>query len=419
MRKLGVILSTIIFVSMIVLPSVNAQERDPAVRGLEWLNTQQSDNGSFADDLNMTILALMAYASVGETNQAALDWVEATIVAEGDNLNLQDIGFTVTAVIASGADPNTFADGKLIERQVALLRESGGENLSFLCTGLISMINLDLPLSEVALGVLAEAQNEDGGFGESADEESNIGDTVTCGLVLHAAEQTEAFDRVLEYVKATQNEDGGWSAIGSDQSDALGTAAALQLLLAANEDLTAWGSPEFVLVGFQDRETGQFSFSLDEDFLNMNDDERAEVNLAATVLAIPVLRGKTFTSFVYAPEATQDVAITDTGIPALSSEWEPIADGFGMAELNSADDFFVMVVDPFSGDELTGVQIINWTAEYRYTGYIIENALTAEVLMWMAEQDPTTWEKISKSVIELMPDSEVEKLPEEVQALAD
>ena len=110
-----------------------------------------------------------------------------------------------------------------------------------------------------------------------------------------------------------------------------------------------------------------------------------------------------------------------TGIaegPALDPNWEPVMGGFGMDELDTADDFFITVVDPFTDEELYGVQIINWVAEYEYTGYIIEQFLPAEVLLWMGEQDHTIWQNISPVVLEKLPDAEFAKLPESVQALA-
>jgi hypothetical protein len=87
-----------------------------------------------------------------------------------------------------------------------------------------------------------------------------------------------------------------------------------------------------------------------------------------------------------------------------------------MAELDTADDFFVTVIDPFTQEELYGVQIINWVAEYQYTGYIVEQFLPGEILVWMGEQDPTTWENISDETLKKLPPEELAKLPAEVQA---
>jgi len=123
-----------------------------------------------------------------------------------------------------------------------------------------------------------------------------------------------------------------------------------------------------------------------------------------------------------AEEGTEDAAGSsmEEG-PALDPNWAAVAGGFKMAELDTADDFFVTVIDPFAtGDdaELYGIEIINWTADYQYTGFIVAQFLPAEVLIWMAEQDPTIWETISDGVLAKLPAEELAKLPEDVQARA-
>jgi uncharacterized surface protein with fasciclin (FAS1) repeats len=112
--------------------------------------------------------------------------------------------------------------------------------------------------------------------------------------------------------------------------------------------------------------------------------------------------------------------------PALDAQnWAPVMGGFNdfapseeftMPELDTADDFFVTVIDPFTQEELYGVEIINWVAEYQYTSYIVEQFLPGEVLVWMGEQDPTTWENISDETLKKLPAEELAKLPAEVQA---
>lgn len=89
-----------------------------------------------------------------------------------------------------------------------------------------------------------------------------------------------------------------------------------------------------------------------------------------------------------------------------------------MAELDTADDFLVTVVDPFNGDELFGVQIINWTAEYTYTPFLIEQFMTADVLLWLADHEPDFWTNLSDVAIGLLPADVLAQLPEDVQARA-
>ncbi|MFP4323759.1 MAG: fasciclin domain-containing protein [Anaerolineales bacterium] len=118
------------------------------------------------------------------------------------------------------------------------------------------------------------------------------------------------------------------------------------------------------------------------------------------------------------PVAEADVpGPVDEG-PALDENWDAVAGGFGMDELDTADDFFQTVIDPFAEDpdaaELYGIEIINWTAAYRYTGFIVENYLTAETLIWMNEQDPTTFELISQTTLDRMPEAERAQLPDDL-----
>ncbi len=117
------------------------------------------------------------------------------------------------------------------------------------------------------------------------------------------------------------------------------------------------------------------------------------------------------------PVEQADAPSRDEG-PVLDENWDAVAGGFSMDELDTADDFFVTVIDPFAADpdeaELYGVEIINWTATYQYTGFIVENFLTAEVLLWMNDQDPTTFQQISQATLDTMPAEERALLPDDL-----
>lgn len=126
-------------------------------------------------------------------------------------------------------------------------------------------------------------------------------------------------------------------------------------------------------------------------------------------------------------ETTSDTSDTDetpdnveetSDAPAIggnASTWQQAADGFGVEEFNTADDFFVTVSDP-DGNELYGIEIINWMATYQFTTDLIAQSITADVLLWMGEEDATTWENISPDTLRILPIDVVSQLPEEAQS---
>lgn len=118
------------------------------------------------------------------------------------------------------------------------------------------------------------------------------------------------------------------------------------------------------------------------------------------------------------PGASDDSAADLGEAPALNTSlWAAVAGPFSIAELDTADDFFVTVVDPFTQNELYGIEIINWVANYPRTTFIIQQGMTAEILIWLNAADSAVFENLDVAVLRLMPAEEVAKLPEEVQAL--
>ncbi len=157
------------------------------------------------------------------------------------------------------------------------------------CLAVIALQNAGVELPDGTVEASVAAQNEDGGWGFMAGEAS---DTNTTGLCLQAlagtgAEDSDAADAVdagLAYLKAIQNEDGGWpyqnpSDFGTD-SDTNSTALVVQALIANDEDLAEWDNPQEWLLSMQN-ESGSFSFQA-----AMPGD-----NVLATVAVIPALEG--------------------------------------------------------------------------------------------------------------------------------
>jgi hypothetical protein len=445
MRKIVLMLLVVLLMSFPLANAVNAQGGDPAVATAEWLKSQQLENGSWNDDLSTTALAVIGLSALGEDTSAALAWMETYVIENidpaGDSETLDTTALALVAVAAAGGDAATFGEGNLLAYHSAKLGVSRGENITDLCFGLIVLPVLGIELPPTAIMGLGMLQGEDGGFGTPAEQptgdteateeatevvsNSTVEDTAVCAQVLAVAGEEEALASALEFLSANQNEDGGWSlSFGvPGTSDSFATALVIQTILAAGEDLAEWGSPERTLYGFINFETGEVAFG---------PMEAPELNVITTALAVQVFRGVTWAGFgaeetegeeptegEETGDAGEDTAAVEEG-PALdAAQWEVVAQGFAMEELDTADDFLVTVIDPFNGDELFGVEIINWTAEYTYTPYLIEEHMPAEVLLWLGENDPTFWENLSGVAIGLLPAEILSQLPEDVQARAE
>ncbi|NDJ85611.1 MAG: terpene cyclase/mutase family protein [Chloroflexi bacterium] len=384
------------------LPALS-QGGSPIAMAGEWLASQQQPDGSFAGEAQTTAIATIALGTLDRDTAAARDWLESNFTEDWD---LRTVSWGVIALTVTDSDPGTFADGALLASYTEQFRAARGEDTQALCLGLLARHNLDIPLPETAVGALVSFQQEDGGFSATPDGETDVVTTSLCTQVLSLTDQQEALDNAMAYLGETQLEDDGWSSTGAEASDPLGTAHAMQALISIDEDLGAWGNPERTLVRFMDRETGAFATPADEDETS---------TLKSTATSILVFEGLSLATLAgsVAEDETSDAAGAG---PALDPNWKLVGDGYGI-ELDTADDFFVTVIDPFDNTtEYYGVEIINWTAEYRYTGYIVEEHLPAEILLWMGEQDPSTWENISNTTLELLPDDVIAQLPDEVQA---
>jgi hypothetical protein len=412
------ILLSLVAVLLIGVPAVriaDAQGGDPAVLAAEWLVGQQEDDGSFESDLTATALAVIALNAVGEDTDAALAWMENYVagLTEDEALGMDTLSAAVVAVAAAGQDVGAFADSKLLELYNTLLIGQRGEDIPSLCVGLLAMPSTGAPFPPTAIGALVGFQNDDGSFGKETDD-TVIAPSVTtalCAQVLTAAGETDAVAAALEYLKTIQNEDGGWSTdAAATESDAFATSFVIMALLAADEDLADWNNPERALFALQDPETG--AFTLD-----------GEPSVETTALAAQVFRGVTWGNIGAAEEGGEVGATPEAGEtgteegPALDKEWALVGGPFGI-ELDTADDFFQTVTDPFTGAELTGATLINWVAEYTHTGYIVEQFLPAEVLLWLADHDPTFWDNISAAALKKLPADVLAQLPEDVQAKA-
>jgi hypothetical protein len=282
------------------LPARAQAPAAPVQAALNWLRTQQQPDGGFSNGF-----------VPGSDPGATADAVLAIAAAGGDPADWKIGGATpldaLQAAIGTGAigGAGAFAKVTLAAKAAGLdVRSFGGVDLTARIledysaeTGMFGSGPFDSALAIQALGAASVGLPEgaidglltvrlpDGTYAFNGDLTPGAGDSNTTAaavMALIAAGEQQAIAPSLDYFRAVQNDDGGWtyqkpSAFG-EATDANSTALVMQALLAAGEDLSAWNDPASALLALQ-QSSGAFAF---------NTDAPAD-NLLATVQAIPAL----------------------------------------------------------------------------------------------------------------------------------
>jgi hypothetical protein len=286
--------------------SGSAQSDEGDLAGaVSWLKNQQQEDGGFSNgfapesDIGTTADAVLALVFSGEdptmvktNDRSPIDFLEERLQA-GD---VQGAGVAAKVVIALNAveiDPRSYGGVNLVK--VALDDFDASVGLfgmgpfdSGLAIAALAAVGEELP--EGAVDGLLATRLKDGSFAFSYDESLVTGDSNTTAVVVQALIAAGAEDKVnpsLDYFRATQNEDGGWtyqkpSEFG-EETDANSTALVIQVLDAAGEDLEDWNDPLATLASLQ-LENGAFGFSA----------SFPDENILATIQAIPALAGGTY-----------------------------------------------------------------------------------------------------------------------------
>jgi prenyltransferase beta subunit len=284
----------------VLAPASAAAQTQPLQAALDWLRTQQQADGGFSNgfvpgsDPGATADALLAITSAGQEAAAwtvggndPLEWL-ATAVQSGAVAGAGGLAKVALALQAAGLDVHSFGGMDLTQ---AILADQDPETGLFgggtydSALAIQALLAADTALPDGALQRLLATRLPDGAYAFNADQTPGAGDSNTTALVvlaLMAAGEQDAAAPSLEYFRATQNDDGGWtyqkpSAFG-EATDANSTALVMQALLAAGEDLAAWDDPASALLSLQ-QPSGAFAFNA----------ATPGDNLLATVQAIPAL----------------------------------------------------------------------------------------------------------------------------------
>jgi len=343
-------LLTILFVLSFILPvfSATAQANDGDLDGaVVWLRNQQAQDGGFSNgfapesDIGATADSVLALVFAGEdptilkTNEKSpIDFLEERIQA-GD---VQGAGVAAKVILALNAvefDPQTFGGVDLVDVVLDDFDTSTGLfGMGPFDSGLAiaALVAVDEELPEGAVDGLLATGLEDGSFSFIYDESLVTGDSNTTAIVVQALIAAGVEDEIgplLDYFRATQNEDDGWtyqkpSEFG-EETDANSTAFVIQALDAAGEDLAEWGDPLAALISLQ-LENGAFGFSA----------TFPDANILATLQAIPTLAGGTYVEPVAASE-TQVLSGTTIVIGVSVLLFLVLVGAFASARLRAKD----------------------------------------------------------------------------------
>jgi hypothetical protein len=267
---------------------------------VEWLITQQEDDGSFVgfegtSDAGVTADAIVALATARqagadtgtsiedavaflESGEIAMIYIQNGVgqaakfllglAAAGENVD-DFAGVSPLAIVENSQDPDTGLYGDSIYDHA------------------LSLLALDAAEAEVpasAVDALAESQAENGGWGFEGLPEPDSADSNTTSLVIQALDAIEGDDPQLitdgfAYLATTVNDEGAatFGTAPDSAPDANSTALVAQALIAVDADA---GAQLAALSEFQN-ESGAFSYN----------SETPGDNLFATVQAIPALAG--------------------------------------------------------------------------------------------------------------------------------
>ena len=215
-------------------------------RAASWLESAQNEDGGFGTSSGdessaaMTGWAMLGLEAVGSNpldvarfGKTPVDFLRASV---GEVSSAGDIARTIVALEGAGVDPRSFSGRNLVADLLNRRRKDGSfegwpGTTSFAVIALRSAGatgGLDKTLSW-----LREAQNEDGGWGDTPGASSNADVT---GAAMQALAGSKAADRGLAFLRKSQRPGGGFALGGSGGVNTQSTAWAVQGILAAGAD---------------------------------------------------------------------------------------------------------------------------------------------------------------------------------------
>jgi iron complex transport system substrate-binding protein len=245
---------------------------DPIItNSVEYLESIQSIDGSIGS-YSDTAWAIMAIAATGANPDT---WGKASAVSYLSNNASQlensynltaDLARNILAIVASGKDPYSFgAENTIVPKADYVLalsetydgRQFGvADSINEDCWAIMALISAGYSVNDEmiqnAAAYIRENQVPDGGWSWATPSnemfyESQADDTAAAIMALVAAGEdldTPAIQKGLQYLKQSQNESGGFSAYGVENSSS--TAWVICALSSLGFDLDEWSEGKVI-----------------------------------------------------------------------------------------------------------------------------------------------------------------------------
>ncbi|MFW6075413.1 MAG: prenyltransferase/squalene oxidase repeat-containing protein, partial [Chloroflexota bacterium] len=304
-RLIGLGLLLVLLLPAMIFSSISAQTGDePVDRALSWLNDQQLENGGFPGfegeaDLSATTDVVMAYAAAGRdpgtvTSSGGASPIDFLGASAGDAAESTGQAAKLTlALHAANVDVTTIEPNPVDSMLNSYDADAGVYDRSLYnhALAILALAAIGEEIEPAAIDYVVASQIEDGSWSFAGEGEPGDGDSNTTSIVIQAlaaaGEGDDAIAAGLDYLYSVQAEDGSFAYDMSEEPDLVGdansTALAVQALIAADEDpaATPMGDALASLESFQNP-SGAFFWRADAG---------TEDNLLATVQAIPALLG--------------------------------------------------------------------------------------------------------------------------------
>jgi energy-coupling factor transport system substrate-specific component len=276
--SVAAILVAVLLVAGFASTRADAAAADSPSGGAAWLARQQNADGGWGASpgdesaADMTGWAMMGLEAEG-TNPLDVSRGGHTGVTflRGELADLTtpgDLARTILALEGAGVDPGDFGGADLVAKLLTRQRGDGSYEgwPSSTAYAVIALRAAGVADVSKSLAWLRGAQNEDGGWGDTANSPSGPDGT---GAVLQAmSPASKASHRGVTYLTQTQGTGGGWRLGGNGALNTQSTSWAIQGLLAAGANPARFrhgGASPYDYLAANQEPAGQYRYSRSSD----------------------------------------------------------------------------------------------------------------------------------------------------------